>query len=270
MADGGETADEISILAHAVGGEGPPLLLLNGGMMSYLAWEPLVAPLRERFQIVGCDFRGQLKSPGAAPADLAVHAGDVVRLLDHLELPTVHVVGTSFGGAVGVMLAALFPQRVRSFTAVTIADHATEAMDRETRHMAGIVQAILEGGDRRPFLQRLEERVFSLGYRRRQAEELAARRQALEKMPEAWFRGLVGILSAIEGFDLRPHLPQITCPTRVVLTDADDVMPPEHCHALAAALPQATVTTHPTAGHALVAEEPEWLRGVVQEFLAEV
>ncbi|MDY7091631.1 MAG: alpha/beta fold hydrolase [Acidobacteriota bacterium] len=267
MAEQGEAADEGSILAHAASGEGPPLLLLNGGMMTYLAWEPLAAPLRESFQVVGCDFRGQLRSPGEAPADLAVHAADVVRLLDHLGLPSVHVLGTSFGGAVGVMLAALHPQRVRSFTAVTIADHATEAMDAETRSMAGIVQSILEGGDRQPFLQRLEERVFSPAYRERKAEELAARRQALGKMPEAWFRGLVGILAAIEGFDLRPHLPNIACPTRVVLTEADRVMPPEHCRALAEAIPQATVTTHPTAGHALVAEEPQWLREVVEEFL---
>jgi pimeloyl-ACP methyl ester carboxylesterase len=267
VTDSGGAADEGEVLAHAVSGDGPPLLLLNGGMMTYLAWEPLAASLRDRFQVVGCDFRGQLRSPGEAPADLAVHAADVARLLDHLELPPVHVLGTSFGGAVGVMLAALHPGRVRSFTVVTIADHATEEMDEETRHMAAIVRTILQGGDREPFLDRLEERVFSPSYRQLKADELEARKQALGRMPEAWFRGLLGILDAIEGFDLRPHLAAITCPTRVVLTEADLVMPPEHCRALAEAIPRATVTTHPSAGHALVAEEPEWLRGVVDEFL---
>jgi hypothetical protein len=36
-------------------------------------------------------------------------------------------------------------------------------------------------------------------------------------------------------------------------------MPPERGRALAAAIPGARLAEHPTSGHALVAEEPEWL-----------
>ena len=46
----------VDVLAHTVSGEGPPLLLLNGGLMSYPAWEPLVAPLAAACRLVRCDF----------------------------------------------------------------------------------------------------------------------------------------------------------------------------------------------------------------------
>jgi pimeloyl-ACP methyl ester carboxylesterase len=42
------------------------------------------------------------------------YVADVVTLLDHLELPQVSIVGTSLGGMMGTMLAALQPTRVRA------------------------------------------------------------------------------------------------------------------------------------------------------------
>ncbi len=42
------------------------------------------------------------------------YVADVLTLLDHLAVPQVHVVGTSLGGMMGTMLAAMQPGRVRA------------------------------------------------------------------------------------------------------------------------------------------------------------
>ncbi len=55
------------LLAHLVEGDGLPLVLLNGGMMTYASWEPIAAVLREQWQVLRCDFRGQLLSPSFGP-----------------------------------------------------------------------------------------------------------------------------------------------------------------------------------------------------------
>ena len=83
------------LLTHAVRGEGEPLLLLNGGMMTYASWEPLSTRLAESYRLVLCDLRGQLLSPGSAPAELADNVADLTALLDHLEIDSAHVLGTS-------------------------------------------------------------------------------------------------------------------------------------------------------------------------------
>ncbi|MCB1054226.1 MAG: alpha/beta fold hydrolase [Acidobacteria bacterium] len=254
------------LIAHALSGAGEPLLLLNGGMMSYAAWEPIAAPLRQRYQVLGCDFRGQLLSPGPVPEDLEGHAADVARLLEHLELPPVHVLGTSFGGEVAAVLAARRPELVRSLVLATVSDLATEAMHEDTVAMREIVAGILAGGDRGRFHDRLVERIFSPEYRERLAAEMAARRAGLDRLPTGWFSGLDGLLAAIESFDLRALLPAIECPTLIVVAAADEVMPPERSRRMAAAIPGASLRVHPTSGHALVSEDPQWLVEVCLDF----
>jgi pimeloyl-ACP methyl ester carboxylesterase len=149
-------AASAEVLAHQIDVEGvEPLLLLNGGMMSFAAWESVAAPLRavetergsKRYRLVGCDFRGQLSSPGVSPEDLTTHAADVAALLHHLDLGPVHVIGASFGGLVGVELAAAHPELVRSLVVATAAIRADEAMDAGTNRMIELIRNSLAGGD---------------------------------------------------------------------------------------------------------------------------
>ncbi len=55
-------------------------------------------------------------------------------------------------------------------------------------------------------------------------------------------------------------------PAVVALAVHDRVIAPERSRALAAAL-GADLVEHPTSGHALVAEDPEWVAGVCLGFL---
>ena len=57
-----------TVLAHRLEGEGPPVVLLNGGMMTFPSWEAIAAPLRARYRLLRFDFRGQLLSPPTSPA----------------------------------------------------------------------------------------------------------------------------------------------------------------------------------------------------------
>src|SRR5689334_25303921 len=95
------------ILGHRVTGnpDGPPVLLLNGSMMTMGAWEPVAAPLGETWKVIRCDFRGQIFSLGESEPNLEAHVADVIALLDELGLERAHAVGTSFGGLVAVRLA---------------------------------------------------------------------------------------------------------------------------------------------------------------------
>lgn len=260
-------------LFHQVQGDGPaPVLMLNGGMMTLAGWEPLATRLLEtgRYRVVRCDFRGQLASPGAPPADLEGHVAEVVGLLDVLHLDAVHVVGTSFGGEVGLLLAATHPERVASLAGVTVTDHLNDEMadgvDRSRHHVA----EVRAGGDRGLFQRRVAEEVYSEEFRRTHEDFLAAVRERSAHLPERWFDDLDGILAAYRATDLRSVLPHIRCPVLVVIAGDDRVMPPERSRALASSLEGATevvVVTHPTSGHALVVEQPEWLADVCLSFL---
>jgi pimeloyl-ACP methyl ester carboxylesterase len=65
------------------------------------------------------DLRGRGDSVDVTgPSSIARHAADMVAVLDAREIDAVHVCGMSMGGFVGIALAVLHPQRVRSLTLV--------------------------------------------------------------------------------------------------------------------------------------------------------
>jgi 3-oxoadipate enol-lactonase len=255
------------VIAHAVAGSGPPLLLLNGGLMSFRAWDAVAARLTPRFTVARCDFRGQLMSPGPPHDSLEGHAGDVLCLLDHLGVEAAHVVGTSFGALVGLTLAAAAPARVRSLVAITATDRVTPEMGTGARAVAEAFAAAAAGGDRGAAFDLVAEGTFSPAYRHHHAADLAARRKVVASMPPAWFDGVASLLRSVEGLDLRPQLPSITCPTLVLGAGCDETFPVSHSETLAAGLPHAQLRIVAGAAHGMVAEEPDIVVGSILEFL---
>ncbi len=261
-----------AVLAHKI--EGPeedaaePLLLLNGGLMTYAAWEPLSMRLRRHHRLILCDLRGQLLSPGEAPAELEGNVADLTALLDHLGIDTVHVLGASYGGEIAVLMAALAPERVRSLVAVTVADHADEEMQQVSAEWRELLDAATDAESRERFHRRLAETVYSAPFFERYGEELLARAAEVAAMPESWWRDLVGIFDAVGSFDVRRHLADIRCPTLVVIAGNDRLMPTRRSLALAAAIAGAETRMHEISGHGLVAEDPRWLAKVSIDFLA--
>lgn len=254
------------MLAHRVEGSGSPLVLLNGGMMTFASWQPIAARLEASHRVLRFDFRGQLLSPGNPPGDLAGHAADLLALLDAIGLDGSHFVGASFGALVAVEFAAAHPERVRSLALVTAMDRATATFRAQSDGMRRILAGIAAGGARERFWDVMVEGVYSRSFLEREREALAARRAQLGLLPEAWFTGVDRLLAAVEAFDLTAALARIHSPSLVIAADDDQVMDVERSRALADAL-GADFVSHPTAGHALVAEDPAWLAQTLETFL---
>ncbi len=261
-----------TLVMHQVTGktDGDPVVLMNGGLMTFLAWEPVAAGLRPTYRIVTFDFRGQLLSPGPPPASLDGHVDDVLALLDHLAIERAHLVGTSFGAEVGLLLAARAPERVRSVTAVTATERVTAEMWRAAEPLRAACRSAAAGGDGGVLFDLLVPATFSPAYRAAQAALLAERRRQVAAMPPAWFDGVAALLGALEGLDLTPVLPRVACPVLVVGAALDETFPVEHSRALAAGIAGARLEVVEGSGHALVAEAPERLVAIVRSFLAEV
>ncbi|MCB1009189.1 MAG: alpha/beta fold hydrolase [Acidobacteria bacterium] len=254
-------------LGHRLEGEGSPVALANGGMMTFPSWEPVAGRLRARHATLLFDFRGQLLSPGPAHGSLAEHAEDLVELLDEVGLDSTHLLGASFGAEAAIELAARYPDRVRSLTLVTAMDRATPDFRAGSSALRASLAEVLAGVERGRFYDALVESVYSESFREREAATLAARRAQVDQLPLAWFAGVNALLDSIEDFDLTDSLREIRCPVLVVIAENDRVMDRERSEALARAL-GAEVAVHPTSGHALVVEDPEWLAGVSLDFLA--
>ncbi|MDD5563709.1 MAG: alpha/beta fold hydrolase, partial [Thermoanaerobaculaceae bacterium] len=258
------------VLAHRVDGAGEPLLLLNGGMMSISSWDPIVGGLAARFRVVRCDFRGQLRSNEPPHRTLDGHVADVVDLLDALAIDRAHVVGTSFGAEVGLLLAATHPGRVASLVAATATGVATPLMRDGGGGLGRACREAAAGRMAASVGEIIVPAFYSPAYAAAHRDELAARAAQIALLPPWWFAAAAELLASIEDLDLRPVLGRIACPVLVLAAEGDLVMPLAQTRALAAAIPDARLEVVAGSGHVLVVEQPERFVRSCLDFLASV
>ncbi len=102
-------------LAVRESGRGDPIVFLHYGGGNLVMWDPVVPFFESAYRCIRLDLRGHGRSD-APPSGYRLEdmAADVVGVLDALEAGAAHVVGSSLGAEVGLVLAAIYPERVVS------------------------------------------------------------------------------------------------------------------------------------------------------------
>jgi len=98
-------------------GSGPAIVMLHGNPTWSFFYRELVKGLRDRYRVIAPDHVGCGRSdkPQEYPYTLATHIDNLGRLIDHLKVENVTLVGHDWGGAIGFGWAARNPERVKRF-----------------------------------------------------------------------------------------------------------------------------------------------------------
>jgi pimeloyl-ACP methyl ester carboxylesterase len=123
----------------------PTVVTLHASASSARQWQPLAAALAPRFRVHAIDLHGHgERSPwqGARPLSLADDTALVAPLL--VRERNVHLVGHSYGGAVALKVAAMYPQHVLSVTVYepVMFRWLVEAQAAEVGDVLGVVDSI--------------------------------------------------------------------------------------------------------------------------------
>jgi len=105
----------LDLHARIYRGSGPALLMMHGLTRNSADFEPLIAALDGKYQVIAVDQRGRGRSdPDPEPENYnpGVYAADMFRLLDELTVEKAVLIGTSMGGLVAMTMAAMAPHRV--------------------------------------------------------------------------------------------------------------------------------------------------------------
>lgn len=97
-------------------GTGPAVLFVHAGVADLRMWDSQVEALSDRFNCIRFDMRGFGRTENRA--DSFSPSGDIVAILDHLDVDRAHVVGLSMGGGSAVRFALEHPDRVLSLCLV--------------------------------------------------------------------------------------------------------------------------------------------------------
>jgi pimeloyl-ACP methyl ester carboxylesterase len=142
-------------------GQGPTVLLLHGFPDTHDVWRKQVGPLAAAgYRVIAPDLRGygRTEAPGGVyDYTLDKLRADVIGLLDALEIDKVILVGHDWGGLIGWQIAALSPQRVERFVAMSTGHPTAIARAGILQHLRmtyvlgfilpGIAEHTLRAGD---------------------------------------------------------------------------------------------------------------------------
>lgn len=102
---------------YRVEGNGPPLILVHGYAINAdinWRWNGLIRKLKKHFTVISFDLRGHgLSDKPSKPNSYGLEmVKDIVRLMDHLNIPKANVMGYSMGGFITLKLITMYPDRL--------------------------------------------------------------------------------------------------------------------------------------------------------------
>jgi pimeloyl-ACP methyl ester carboxylesterase len=253
------------VFAWTSGGEGPPLLLVNGYAATSADWDPtFLGGLAERFEVICPDNRGLGGSDlGVGEVTVDSMAADLEALLDEQGIERLPVVGWSMGGFVAQRLVLRSPRRVTRLALLGTDPGGPAAVLAEPDVWARLTD---HSGTPREQASRLIELIFPPALApqvdREFGEIVAAARAGLS--PHA----LGAQETAMEAWHAEEQEPpQSPPPTLVLHGERDVVIPAPNAGALAERW-GGECELFPGAGHAFMAQEPERVAALLREFFA--
>ena len=217
-------------------------------------------PILERLQadhaVYSLDFPGFGQSP-LPPAAWGVddYVAVVVRFLESQDVARATIIGHSFGGRVGIKLAAARPELVERLVLVDAAGIKPTPTMRQnlTTSVAKLGRTLLRAVPAEGLRSRIEDAARS----RLGSEDY----QAAGPLRETFVR--------VVNEDLRPCLPKIAAPTLLIWGDRDEATPLDDARIMEKEIPDAGLAVLEGAGHFSYLDRPNDFARIVRVFLTQ-
>jgi aminoacrylate hydrolase len=248
---------------YEITGAGDPVLLVAGlgGAASY--WNPNLDAFAARHRVMLHDHRGTGQSTRCEMEySVELMADDLLRTMDVAGIDRAHLVGHSTGGAIGIVLGAIAPERISSLTL-----YATWAeLDAQMEACLRLRQRLLLAMGEAEYHRATPLFMYGPYYTRDNKAKIETEIQtAILASPPASI--MSARVTGILGFDGMRYLDRISCPTMVLVAEDDILTPPYSSELIASHIPHAELVRLLRGGHAVSRAEPETFNETVLGFL---
>lgn len=244
------------------------VVLIHGHSVDLRMWERQVRALAAaRHRVLRYDVRGhgQSSAPDAGYT-WENYSADLAALLDHLAIESVHVVGSSMGGAIALQFALDHAQRARSLTLVDSALPGFTYSEEFSSQIEAVVAAALEEGAWAAF-QRLWLTHEMFDGVRSDPEAFSLIERMVHDFPAVEYRGGQTSPEGYEQPQLTDRLHEIGAPTLVITGESDIADFQIIAEILAAHIPNAKRHTFTRCWHLPMLEQPEQFNELLIAFL---
>lgn len=250
---------------YEVHGQGTPLVLLNGIMMNTLSWAEHVARLQDDYRLIVYDMRDQGQSSRLAPGyQIGLHAEDLKRLLDHLQIKKINICGLSYGGQVALIFSLKYPEMVDRLILANTSAH----VDRYLLAMGQMWKRAAELYDGEAFFDLALIPIYSRSFYNSHYDWLSQRRQLFKDLlTKEWFDGFIRLASSNEFYDVRGDISRITNQTLLIAAREDIITPYAQMLEMSRVIINSHIVCIPEAGHAAFLEKIGTFCTLLQGFI---
>lgn len=247
-------------------GEGPPVLGIMGFALDQRFWAAQIAAVTATHRFITFDNRGVGRSTGEAPTSLEEMAADAVHLLDHLGIEQTVVFGASMGGTIAQRLVIDYPERVSALILAITWARPLEFMRRQHDVARALLRSDL-GLDvftDANLLFLFSPEFFEAGSD--MIDRLVRSLDAPGGPPPPTAELLLGQIDALGKHDVLPDLGAVSCPTLVLGSRRDMLVPGFASEEIAAAIPGAELQMFDSS-HCVMVEQMDAFNERIQTFL---
>lgn len=242
--------------------DGEPVVLNNGVFMNTASWAFQLPDLAKRHRVLTYDMRGQGRSEHPeGPYSLEQHGEDLEALMAALDLPSAHMVGTSYGGELNLVMGVHHPHRCRSLVILTSVSHS----DALTNAMIERWVLAARTGDGPTFFRLIYADVYSEAFLRSRPDLIP---MAEARYAELDLKAAELLIESFQRFDLTAQLSRITAPTLIASAELDLLKPRKYGEIMHEAIPRSEFHLLPGAGHVAVIEKAAEVNTLILGFLA--
>jgi 3-oxoadipate enol-lactonase len=255
--------NNIDIHYTVEGDKGPWVTLSHSLACNLTSWDAQAALLSQNYRVLRYDTRGhgQTSAP-AGDYTLDVMAEDVHALFTHLGISRTHWIGISMGGMIGQTYALAHPG---VFQSMLLAD-STSRRPPQAAAMWGERMRIARAEGMQGVLEGTLARWFTEGYRARAPAALARITDGILSTP---VDGFCGCCAAISTIDVLDRLPEIDCPTLIMVGEHDHGTPPEMSRQMHAQIKGSEFVLIKDAAHIVNIEQEAFFNQSMLTFLAQ-
>lgn len=239
----GHIANAGAAIWYASFGQGPPVILLHGGLGHSGNWShQLPALLAAGYCAILIDSRGHGRSTcDNRPYSYQLLAADIRAVMDHLAIASAALVGWSDGACAALVLADESPERVEGVL---------------------FFGCNMDPGGTLPFVP---TPTIDSCFARHRADYAA-----LSATPESFdsFVEAVSLMQRTEPNYSAADLAGISVPVTILHSQLDEFIKPEHAHYLAETIPNAELVLLPDVSHFAPLQRPPQFNAAVLNFLA--
>ncbi len=237
------------------GTQGQPLLVLNGIMMSTMSWKNFIPDFSRNNVCILVDFLDQGQSARMTESyDHSIQVRLLYALLQQLPYEQVTIMGISYGGEIAIQFALAHPEKVRRLILSNTCGRTSswlkkigDGWNEVAKTSSGYAYYLT---------------TIPVIYSTRFFEEQAAWMENRETFLTEYFgredvrQALIRLTDSSVGYDVVDRLHEITCPTLILSSSEDALVPPTEQQLLHEKIKGSVYITLNGSGHASMYENP--------------